>query len=125
MRTLLLFLTIGCGTIFAQSPANSPLTPDDGRQILGQLYDAKACREEIFSYRDYVERDRAQDERAQANVDRALEIEKKATAIEKEKAALAQEKAAMYEQLYRSGTKGPGVGCRILRVITGGIARCN
>jgi hypothetical protein len=73
-----------------------PLSPDEGRRILGQLYDAKTCREENASYRDYVERDRA-----------------------------LKEKAAMYEQLYRSVTKRPGLGCRILRVITAGIARCH
>jgi hypothetical protein len=124
MRVLLLCLIIGSGTIYAQSPANSPLTPDEGRQVLGQLYDAKACRSDVSVLKDYIERDRAQDERAQANADRALEIEKQATALEKERAALAQEKAALYEQLYRSVTKKPGIGCRIVRAVTLGIARC-
>jgi hypothetical protein len=125
MRVLLLLQILLFGTAYAQSPANSPLTPDEGRAVLGQLYELRSTREEIKTLESYVDRDKEQDSREKANADRALELERKATAIAEQERDLQKDKAALYEQLYRSVTKGPGVGCRILRAITVGIARCN
>jgi hypothetical protein len=124
MRTLLLCLTIACGTTYAQSPGNSPLTPDEGRQVLGQLLELRSCREESAELARHIERDRELDTRERESWERALEIERRATALAERARDLAREKAELYEQLYRSVTKGPGIGCRLLRVITLGIRRC-
>lgn len=124
MRTLLLCLTIGCGTIFGQSPANSPLTPDEGRQVLGQLLELGSCREESAELARHVERDRELDARDRATWERALELERRATGLAEQERDLAREQAALYEDLYRGMTRGPGIGCRILRVLTLGIHRC-
>ncbi len=76
-------------------------------------------------YADYVSRETEQDKREQANFEKALELERQATGIAQKERDLALDKALLYEQLYRSITKGPGIGCRIWRVVTLGIARCN
>jgi hypothetical protein len=125
MRTLLLFLILGSGTIYAQSPANSPLTADEGRQVLAQLQELQTQRQEVEILKAHIDRDKEQDAREKAIADRALELERQATGIAQQERDLAKDKAAMYEQLYRSLTKGPGVGCRIMRVVTAGIYRCN
>lgn len=125
MRLLLLFLTIASGTIYGQSPANSPLTPDEGRVILGQLQDLQVSRSAIKSLEDAIARDAEQDARAAATSARELTIAERETDLERERTALALEKATMWEQLYRSVTKKPGLGCRILRAVTLGIHRCN
>ena len=124
MRTLLLLLTIACGTTYAQSPANSPLTPDEGRQVLGQLLELGSCREESAELSGHIDRDREQDARERATWERAVELERRATGLAEQERDLALERAALYEDLYRGVTGGPGIGCRILRVITLGIHRC-
>ncbi len=125
MRMWPLFLLLSLTPLYAQSPQNSPpLADEEKRQILGQLYELRSCREEILAYRDYVSRDQEQDAREKANTDRALELEKQATTLAQRERDLAQDKANLYEQLYKSLTKKPGAGCRILRVITLGIVRC-
>jgi hypothetical protein len=125
MRMLLLFLIIGSGTIYAQSQENLPLTPDEGRQVLGQLNELQSARKDIKVLEDAAARDKEQDARAKELSDQAIQNERDKTDIEKERTALAQEKATMWEQLYRSVTKKPGAGCKFLRVITIGIHRCN
>jgi hypothetical protein len=124
MRTLLLFLTIACGTTYAQSPANSPLTPDEGRQVLGQLLELGSCREESAELARHFERDRELDTRERESWERAVELERRATGLAERERDLAREQAELYEQIYRSLTTGSGIGCRILRVITLGIHRC-
>ena len=62
--------------------------------------------------------------RERANSERALELERQSPAIAQKERDLAQERAELYESLYRSITKSPGIGCRILRIITLGIKRC-
>jgi len=62
--------------------------------------------------------------RGRANSERALELERQSPAIAQKERDLAQERAELYESLYRSITKSPGIGCRILRIITLGIKRC-
>jgi hypothetical protein len=85
----------------------------------------KSCRESIKTYDSYVTRDAEQDFREKANYERAMELEKQATALMQKERDLAQEKASIYEQLYRSATKKPGIGCRLARIFTLGIARCH
>ena len=124
MRTLQLLLMIACGMISGWSQDNSPLTPDEGRQILGQLLELESCREGSAEMARYIERDRELDARDRATWERALELERRATGLAEQERDLAREQAALYENLYRGMTRGPGIGCRILRVLTLGIHRC-
>jgi hypothetical protein len=111
--------------LFALSPQNSPpLNDEEKRQIIGQLNELKSCRGETRIYRDYVSREAEQDAKEKANSDRALELEKQATALAHRERDLAIDKADLYEQLYRSVTKKLGIGCRLARVFTLGIVRC-
>ncbi len=103
---------------------NSPLTDDEKRRILGQLFELESCREECHAYEEYVARDREQDAREKENCERALELERQATALAEKERDLAQEKAALYEDLYRSLKREPGIGCWLKRIFTLGIARC-
>jgi hypothetical protein len=109
----------------AQSPQNSlPLNDGEKRQIFGQLNELHACREEVRTYRDYVSRDTEQDAREKANANRALDLERQATALAQREWDLERDRANTYEQLYRSVTKKPGIGCRIAKILTLGIVRC-
>jgi hypothetical protein len=114
-----------CGALYAQSQDNLPLNTEERRQVLGQLYELQACREETKMYEIYVSRETALDTKEKENADRALELEKQATALAEKERDLALEKAKFYEDLYRTVTKKPGIGCRILRKVTLGIIRCN
>jgi hypothetical protein len=110
----------------AQSPQNSPpLNDEEKRVILGQLFELRSCREQVETYEQFVEREAEQDAKEKANTDRALELEKRATELMTRERDLAIEKATLYEGLYRSVSKKPGIGCRIWRVVSFGIARCN
>ncbi len=110
--------------LFGQSQDNSPLRPEEKRTVLIQLYELRSCRDEVKTYEQYVSRETEQDAREKTNAERALELEKQTTAIAQRERDLAQDKANLYEQLYRSVTKPPGLGCRIWRFITAGIHRC-
>ncbi len=124
MRALLLCAILISTPLFGQSPQNSPLTPEEKRQILGQLLELRSCRDESDAYQRYIASDREQDAREKANSERALELERQATDLAEKERDLAEEKAELYIQLYRSVTAGPGIGCRILRILTLGIRRC-
>jgi len=93
--------------------------------VLGQLLELRSCREESDTLEQYIARDREQDEREKANFERALDIERQAARLAEQERDLAREKASFFEQAYKSLTKKPGVGCRILRAITLGMHRCN
>jgi hypothetical protein len=124
MRRLLLCLLINCGTLCAQSPDNSPLNTEEQRLILQQLYELRSCRETVRSYETYAVREAEQDAREKANSDHELELEKQATALALRERDLAIDRANLFEQLSRSVTKKPGIGCRLARFLTLGIARC-
>ncbi len=106
------------------SPAE-PLNESEKRQVLRQLYELKSCRDQVQTYAGAIVEDRKLDEKERANYERALELEKQATSLAQRERDLEKERAAFYEQSYRALIKGPGLGCRIMRVITFGIHRCN
>jgi len=103
---------------------SQPLSDSEKRQVLGQLLELKSCRQESSIYEKYVEREQQQDAREKANCERSLELERQATAIAEKERDLFKDRAAFYEQAFRSVTKKPGVLCRIQRVLTFGLARC-
>ncbi len=106
------------------SPA-APLNEVEKRQVLSQLYELKSCRDQVSTYSGAIEQDRKLDEKERANYERALDLEKQATSLAQRERDLEKERAAFYEQSYRALVKGPGIGCRIARVLTLGIARCH
>jgi hypothetical protein len=103
---------------------NSPLTPDEGRRVLGQLYELQSLRQESEAYRDYVERDREQDARERELSGKALELAGRETDLAKREADIQRDRAETYEALYRAVSKRPGWGCRLARVFTLGFVRC-
>ena len=109
----------------SQTPSQPlPLTEPEKRQILRQLIELEAAREQIRAYSDYVDRDRQADERERANWQRAVELEKQAAAIAVRERDLAEERAKFYEAAYRALAKKPGFGCWMKRIFSLGIARC-
>lgn len=116
---------IACGQNYALSQNNSPPTPDEGRRILGQLYELQSCRSESGAYQEYVERDKEQDAREKANYERSLELEKRATALAEKERDLEREKAETYKGMFEAVTKkGIGLGCVMKKVFTLGLGRC-
>jgi hypothetical protein len=124
MRILLLCAILILMPRFGRSQENSPLSPEEKRQILGQLFELRSCRDETRAYEQYVARDREQDAREKANLERSLELERQATALAQKERDIERDRAETYEKLYRSLTKGPGIGCILKRVFTLGIHRC-
>jgi hypothetical protein len=125
MRLLRIFALLILTPLYAQSQQNSPpLTDEEKRQVLIQLYELRSCRESVNSYGQYISRETEQDAREKANYERAVDLEKQATALAQKERDLAIEKAKYYEQLYRSVSKKPGIGCRLKRIFTLGLARC-
>jgi hypothetical protein len=111
--------------LFAQCQQTSqPLNDEEKRQVLGQLLELKSCRESVGYYEQYVSRETEQDLREKLNWERALELEKQATTLAQKERDLAAEKAKFYEGLYRSVSKKPGIGCKLIKIITLGLARC-
>jgi hypothetical protein len=106
-------------------PKNSePFTIEEERIILNQLYELRRAREEINGLREYIKRDQEVDERERSIFQRAIELEKEATRLAKLEKDLLNDKANLYENLYKSITSKPSIGCKIARVITIGIYRC-
>lgn len=109
----------------ARSQQNSqPLSTEEKRAVLLQLYELGTCRQTVLSYEDFIKRDREQDESERALSSRALELERQATALMAKERDLAAERATFYEQAFKSVTKGRSAGCWIAKVFTLGIARC-
>ena len=108
----------------SQQSLPDPLQVNELRQILAQLYELKALREQVAAYQIYVERDREQDAREKASYDRSLELERQATALAERETNVEKMRGDMYENLYRSLSKKPGWGCTLKRIFTLGIARC-
>lgn len=115
---------IACGPIYAQSPDNSPLKPDEGRLILGQLGELTVCRSEIDKYRDFAMRDAEQDERDRQLHKKELDLKDDELALKQKEIDLALEKANLWKGLYDSIKKGPGFWCKFKRVLFLGMARC-
>ncbi len=76
------------------------------------------------AYEDYVSRDTAEDERERELAAKMIAVEQQAAELARKERDLAIERAELYEQLYRTTGKGPGVGCKIARIFTLGIYRC-
>jgi len=127
MRKWLLFLTLISTPLFGQSQQTSqpPLDPGEKRQILLQLYELQSCRGQVTTYEEYAGREKEQVERERANWQRALDLEKQAIQLAQRERDLQADRAAFYEQAYKSVTKRPGLGCRVLAVVTLGMHRCN
>lgn len=124
MRALSILLLLNWTQAFAQSPQTSPLTDSEKRTVIIQLLELRSCRESVKAYEQFVARETEQDAREKTNGDRALELERQATGIAQQERDLAREKATLYEQMYRSVTKKPGIGCWLGRIFTLGIHRC-
>lgn len=92
--------------------------------VLGQLLELKTRRSEVRAYEDYVSRDTAEDERERDLSAKLIAVEQQAAELARKERDLAVERAELYEQLYKTITKGPGIGCKIARVLTLGLHRC-
>lgn len=97
---------------------SNPLTSEEKRVILMQLYELRSCRESVSAYEQYVGRDKEQDARERQNYERSLELEQEAT-------RLATEKTQFYKDAYLTLTKKPGWWCSWGRwVFALGIPKC-
>ena len=118
MRLLILCLILSATPLSAQSLNNSPLNDDELRLTHGYLLELQKCRKDFNRDEQYIQRESEMDVLEKANFARALELEKQAT-------AQAKEQAEFYRAAYQALSKGPSLGCRVLRVFTLGIHRCN
>jgi len=102
----------------------APFTTEEERLILEQLYELRRARVEIVELKEYIARDAEVDIQERENAARALELEKQTTDLARLETELYKDKANIYETLYRAVTAKPSLGCRIARVVTIGIYRC-
>lgn len=108
-----------------------PLTVEEKRLILGQLFELESYRKALAAYQELQEQKDRAHEQEREYWNRALEVERDAAAlIEREKVIvererdLALERAKFYEDAYLSLTKKGGFGCVMKKIFTLGIASC-
>lgn len=111
-----------CATSQTSSP--EPLNEGEKRQILRQLYELERARIEIGGYREYVPGDTRLDEQERETWRKAVALEQQATEIAIKERDAAREQARFYKTAYEGVTKKRGIGCKIWRFVTLGIARC-
>ncbi len=122
---LLLTLTAPCALYPQSSPPPPALTEAEKRRILSQLLELRSCLASVSAYEGFVAHETEQDAKEKVLAARALDLERQATALAQKERDLQKERADLYESLYRSVTRKPGLGCRILRVLSLGLARCD
>jgi hypothetical protein len=105
-------------------PPESPLVDAEKRVVIVQLIKTASLAIQVAAYQDFVQKEQVQHDQEQLGNAKALEIEKQATSLAQKERDLQKERADMYEQLYKSVTKKPGVGCWIWRILTLGIHNC-
>jgi hypothetical protein len=107
------------------SPAPSPLTEAEKRQIILQLYELQNARLQISTYETFIQREKDQDTKERENWQRSVELEKEAKALVQKELDLEKEKSTLYQNLYNTCKKKPGgVGCFFKRLFSFGLARC-
>jgi hypothetical protein len=128
MRTLLLSLMIAYGatSAFSQnvSQENRPLSTDEGRKILGQLFELESCRNETEEQRIFIDRDKQLDDRERASSRKEVELSQKELSLKDEELRIEKEKSETYRLLLEQATKKKGIGCFFKKFFTAGIARC-
>lgn len=120
------FLLLSLIPLSALSQQSSPpLSENEKRLILRQLYELEAARAQILTYEDFIARDKTADQRERENADRAIELERQATALAEKERDLAKEQAALYKSLLEATRKkGGGIGCVFKKIFTLGLSRC-
>lgn len=124
MKPLLLCLVIAFGTISGWSQDNSPLTPDEGRQILGQLLELNSCRNETAEYEKFIERDKEQDEREKELREKEVELANDKLDLKQKELDLEREQKEFYKQMYDEMTRRGGVKCFFKKLFTFWQAGC-
>jgi hypothetical protein len=111
---------------FGLSQQNSqlPLSEEEKRRIILQLYELQSCRKQVFSYEDYIKLDKEQDDRERTSLQRSIDVEKRATAVTEKERDLEKERAEFYKKAFEEVTKKRGFGCTMKKIFTLGIARC-
>lgn len=121
--------------VFAQENSQTPSVPlnePEKRLIVEQLVQCTSIAQQLAEYQKFVETNKDQIENMKVSYEQALQVEKRMTALAEKERDLAQkerdlalEQANFYREAYRLVTKKPGIGCRIARILTLGIVRCN
>ena len=130
--TLALLLMLTLSASYGQSlddwpqpdPPPDVLTAPELRQILGQLHELNVARAENAALREHIERDREFDARERELANDWQKLSGERLGLANQETALHRERADFYELLYRSVTRKPGAGCKILKVVTIGLYRC-
>jgi len=112
------------GTISGWSQDNSPLTPDEGRQVLGQLLELNSCRNETKEYEAFIERDKEQDAREQDLYDKELKLWDDRLGLKQKELDLEMEKREFYQNMYEELTRKGGVKCFFKKLFTFWQAGC-
>jgi hypothetical protein len=106
------------GTISGWSQDNSPLTPDEGRQILGQLLELNSCRNETKEYEAFIEREKDQDAREKELYDKELKLWGDRLELKQKELDLETEKKEFYKDMYDELTRKKGVKCFFKKLFT-------
>ncbi len=113
-----------CSWAQTSGQAPPPLADSEKQEVLWQLRQLEACLGEAAALKEFAAREKEQDARERDLAARELEVERQAAEVARKERDLAQEKASLYEQLYRTATKKRSLGCRVLKALTIGLARC-
>lgn len=105
--------------LFAQSSEdNSPLRPDELRQVLLRLLNCRSCEEQRQLYEKFIEEEKTLCERR-------LDAERQNNTIKQKELDTALKEVQMWKSLYETIKKKPTTfGCVMKRIFTLGWHRC-
>lgn len=105
--------------LFGQSSLdNSPLRPDELRQVLLKLLDYNSCKEQRDLYEQFIEKEKTLCEQR-------VDAEKQNTASTVKELNIALQEVEMWKNLYNTIKKKPvSFGCWMKRIFSFGIVRC-
>lgn len=112
-----------CWPSYGQEPA--PLTDQELQEIQARLGELMVARAELAVLHRHLEQRDAVDARERAAWERSLEAERRMIAATEKERDLQQERAAFYEAALKAATRKRGLACRIGKIVSLGLVRCN
>jgi len=107
------------------SQDSAPLADAEKREVLDRLVELRIARAELSVLHGHLDQRDRLDAREKAAWERSLELEKKATALAGRETAIERQRAEFAEAALKAATRGRSVKCRIGKLISLGLIRCD
>lgn len=101
-----------------------PLTTEELRETATNLVELKAKRAEVEALKKFVADSQDLSERERAIHEKELDVERQVRSIAERERDVEKRRGDDLEALLKAATRVPGIGCRLKRFFTLGLARC-